>query len=262
MRHADVRARRTSRPSTSAGSVLNGGDGWHAHPTQALLDLFTMRRAAAGGSIAGRKVVILGDVLHSRVARSNIWSLTAAGADLWLCGPATLLRGFEAWAAVVARGGPRALHGHLRPRRGAPRRRRRDGPPDPARADGGRAPAVAARVRGALRAHARAAGARRPRCAGHAPGPDERGRRDRGRRRGRATVGDHRPGRERRRGADGDPLPARRPAGRARDGDRSPRQLPASSSRASRSAGPGSSIRPRAARARARSSSATASSRP
>jgi aspartate carbamoyltransferase catalytic subunit len=80
------------------GSVLNGGDGWHAHPTQALLDLYTMRSRLAGGSVAGRKIVILGDVLHSRVARSNIWSLTAAGADLWLCGPTTLLRGFEAWA--------------------------------------------------------------------------------------------------------------------------------------------------------------------
>jgi aspartate carbamoyltransferase catalytic subunit len=81
------------------GSVLNGGDGWHAHPTQALLDLYTMRSRLAEGSVAGRKVVILGDVLHSRVARSNIWSLTAAGADLWLCGPSTLLRGFEAWAS-------------------------------------------------------------------------------------------------------------------------------------------------------------------
>jgi aspartate carbamoyltransferase catalytic subunit len=80
------------------GSVLNGGDGWHAHPTQALLDLYTMRSRLPGGSVAGRKVVILGDILHSRVARSNIWSLTAAGADLWLCGPTTLLRGFEAWA--------------------------------------------------------------------------------------------------------------------------------------------------------------------
>jgi aspartate carbamoyltransferase catalytic subunit len=98
------------------GSVLNGGDGWHAHPTQALLDLYTMRerlggssrteRLSAGGTgagtaeglLAGRKIVILGDLLHSRVARSNIWTLTAAGADLWLCGPPTLLRGFEAWA--------------------------------------------------------------------------------------------------------------------------------------------------------------------
>ena len=90
-----------------SGSVLNGGDGWHAHPTQALLDLYTMRARLDGGSVAGRKVVILGDVLHSRVARSNIWSLTAAGADLWLCGPPTLLRGFEAWAGRGAAGGRR-----------------------------------------------------------------------------------------------------------------------------------------------------------
>ena len=101
------------------GSVLNGGDGAHAHPTQALLDLFTIRErlgaavtpAAAAtpidGLLAGRKVAILGDVLHSRVARSNVWTLTAAGADLWLCGPATLLRGFEAWAARGAAAGRR-----------------------------------------------------------------------------------------------------------------------------------------------------------
>jgi aspartate carbamoyltransferase catalytic subunit len=92
---------------TFSGSVVNGGDGWHAHPTQALLDLYTMRSRLPGGSVEGRKVVILGDVLHSRVARSNIWSLTAAGADLWLCGPATLLRGFEAWAARGAAAGRR-----------------------------------------------------------------------------------------------------------------------------------------------------------
>jgi len=87
-----------------SGSVLNGGDGWHAHPTQALLDLYTIRERLPGGSLAGRKVVILGDLLHSRVARSNIWTLTAAGADLWLCGPATLVRGFEAWASRGAAG--------------------------------------------------------------------------------------------------------------------------------------------------------------
>jgi aspartate carbamoyltransferase catalytic subunit len=57
--------------------------------------------------VEGRKVVILGDVLHSRVARSNIWTLTAAGADLWLCGPPTLLRGFEAWAGRGAAAGRR-----------------------------------------------------------------------------------------------------------------------------------------------------------
>ncbi len=82
------------------GSVINAGDGRHAHPTQALLDLFTLRRHLPDGSLEGRKVVILGDVLHSRVARSNLWTLTAAGADVWVCGPATLLRGFEAWAAA------------------------------------------------------------------------------------------------------------------------------------------------------------------
>lgn len=92
---------------TFGGSVLNGGDGWHAHPTQALLDLYTMQARLPGGSVAGRKIVILGDVLHSRVARSNIWSLTAAGADLWLCGPPTLLRGFEAWAGRGAAAGRR-----------------------------------------------------------------------------------------------------------------------------------------------------------
>ncbi len=90
-----------------SGHVVNGGDGWHAHPTQALLDLYTMREALPGGSVRGKKVAILGDILHSRVARSNIWSLTASGADLWLCGPGTLLRGFDEWAARWAADGGR-----------------------------------------------------------------------------------------------------------------------------------------------------------
>jgi aspartate carbamoyltransferase catalytic subunit len=89
------------------GSVINAGDGRHAHPTQALLDLYTLRRHMPGGSLDGRKVVILGDVLHSRVARSNLWTLTAAGADVWVCGPATLLRGFEAWATAGVGGARR-----------------------------------------------------------------------------------------------------------------------------------------------------------
>jgi aspartate carbamoyltransferase catalytic subunit len=71
------------------GSVINAGDGWHAHPSQALLDLFTLERHL--GSVAGRRIVILGDILHSRVARSNVWALTAMGAAVTLCGPATLL---------------------------------------------------------------------------------------------------------------------------------------------------------------------------
>src|SRR5690348_9488277 len=72
-----------------AGSVVNAGDGWHAHPTQALLDLFTLERHL--GPVAGKRVVILGDILHSRVARSNVWTLTALGAEVVLCGPPTLL---------------------------------------------------------------------------------------------------------------------------------------------------------------------------
>jgi aspartate carbamoyltransferase catalytic subunit len=70
-------------------SVVNAGDGLHAHPTQGLLDLFTMRTAF--GDVRGRRVVIIGDVLHSRVARSNMWSLTTLGAEVILCGPPTLL---------------------------------------------------------------------------------------------------------------------------------------------------------------------------
>jgi aspartate carbamoyltransferase catalytic subunit len=102
MRHATSGAAYLAAEVFS-GSILNGGDGWHAHPSQALLDLYTMR--AHLGDMNGRKVVILGDVLHSRVARSNVWSLTAAGADLWICGPSTILRGFDAWAARWAGGG-------------------------------------------------------------------------------------------------------------------------------------------------------------
>ena len=71
------------------GSVLNAGDGWHAHPTQALLDLYTVRERR--GRIEGLSVVIVGDILHSRVARSNIWGFTTMGAQVTLCGPATLM---------------------------------------------------------------------------------------------------------------------------------------------------------------------------
>jgi aspartate carbamoyltransferase catalytic subunit len=70
-------------------SVINAGDGWHAHPTQALLDLYTMRSHL--GDMRGRKVVIVGDIAHSRVARSNIWALAAVGANVTVCAPPTLL---------------------------------------------------------------------------------------------------------------------------------------------------------------------------
>jgi aspartate carbamoyltransferase catalytic subunit len=70
-------------------SVVNAGDGAHEHPTQALLDAFTVREKK--GRIAGLNVTILGDILYSRVARSNIWALTKLGASVTLCGPATLV---------------------------------------------------------------------------------------------------------------------------------------------------------------------------
>ena len=70
-------------------SVINAGDGWHAHPTQALLDLFTIRERL--GRIAGLRVAIVGDILHSRVARSNLWGLSLMGANVVLCGPPTML---------------------------------------------------------------------------------------------------------------------------------------------------------------------------
>jgi aspartate carbamoyltransferase catalytic subunit len=70
-------------------SVVNAGDGAHEHPTQALLDAFTVREKK--GKIAGLNVTILGDILYSRVARSNIWAYTKLGAQVTLCGPATLV---------------------------------------------------------------------------------------------------------------------------------------------------------------------------
>ena len=69
--------------------IINAGDGAHEHPTQALLDMFTIRERL--GSIAGKKVVIVGDIMHSRVARSNIYGLTKMGADVHLAGPRTLV---------------------------------------------------------------------------------------------------------------------------------------------------------------------------
>lgn len=70
-------------------SIVNAGDGWHAHPTQALLDLFTLYEHK--GSLKGLKAVIIGDIMHSRVARSNIWGLTTMGIEVTLCCPPTLL---------------------------------------------------------------------------------------------------------------------------------------------------------------------------
>ena len=70
-------------------AVINAGDGTHEHPTQGLLDIFTMREHK--GRVAGLKVAVIGDIQHSRVARSNLWGLLALGAEVTLCGPPTLL---------------------------------------------------------------------------------------------------------------------------------------------------------------------------
>ncbi|GAB2694457.1 aspartate carbamoyltransferase catalytic subunit [Thalassiella azotivora] len=92
------------------GSVLNAGDGTHEHPTQALLDAFTMRRHLVGGAgpapgadLAGRHVVVVGDVLHSRVARSNVLLLHTLGAQVTLVAPPTLLPvGVATWPCRTA----------------------------------------------------------------------------------------------------------------------------------------------------------------
>jgi len=70
-------------------SVVNAGDGWHEHPTQALLDMFTLKSKL--GRIEGLKVSIIGDIAHSRVARSNIWGLTKLGAKVTVCAPELLI---------------------------------------------------------------------------------------------------------------------------------------------------------------------------
>ena len=83
-------------------AIVNAGDGAHSHPTQALLDMFTMREKK--GRIEGLNVTIIGDILHSRVARSNIWGLLKLGANVTIAGPATLVpKEFEQIGVRVCR---------------------------------------------------------------------------------------------------------------------------------------------------------------
>jgi aspartate carbamoyltransferase catalytic subunit len=72
-----------------SSAVINAGDGCHEHPTQALLDLFTVKEKL--GRIKGVKISIIGDILHSRVARSNIWGFSKLGAEVWVCGPPSII---------------------------------------------------------------------------------------------------------------------------------------------------------------------------
>lgn len=91
----------TVEPDGSGPAVINAGDGTHEHPTQALLDALTLRQRL--GSIEGRRVVIVGDVLHSRVARSNVELLATLGAEVVLVAPPTLLPvGVSGWPVTVS----------------------------------------------------------------------------------------------------------------------------------------------------------------
>lgn len=95
IRHPQAGAPHTAAQVSDA-PILNAGDGAHEHPTQALLDLYTLwlhygKPDPASRWLSGRKIAIVGDIRHSRVARSNLMLLTQAGAEVWLCAPPTLL---------------------------------------------------------------------------------------------------------------------------------------------------------------------------
>lgn len=88
LRHSSAGAAETLARGVKS-SVINAGDGWHEHPTQALLDLYTIR--SRGLAFSGLRVAIVGDVAHSRVARSNIYALTKLGAEVRVAGPPTMI---------------------------------------------------------------------------------------------------------------------------------------------------------------------------
>lgn len=93
-------------------SIINAGDGWHAHPTQALLDSFTLFQEWGGIDFSGKVITILGDIAHSRVARSNVLLLSMLGAEVRLCGPRTLLPpNISDWPVSVYNDTYKACHG-------------------------------------------------------------------------------------------------------------------------------------------------------
>jgi len=100
VRHASAGVpRQVAQWATSA--VINAGDGWHEHPTQALLDCYTIRQRF--GDVAGKHIAIVGDIRHSRVARSNVAAFTALGADVTLVAPPTLLPpSLEGWPVKIS----------------------------------------------------------------------------------------------------------------------------------------------------------------
>jgi aspartate carbamoyltransferase catalytic subunit len=99
LRHGASGAPYLAARSLEKVAVVNGGDGTHAHPTQALLDALTLREAL--GSVEGARIVIVGDAAHSRVARSNLHALVRLGASVVLCGPPAWVMPFAGWGGVT-----------------------------------------------------------------------------------------------------------------------------------------------------------------
>ena len=166
--HASGAPHRLAHSGWIRGSVVNAGDGTHEHPTQALLDAFTMRRHLAGGKgdLEGRRVTIVGDVLHSRVARSNVLLLATLGAEVTLVAPPTLL--------PVGRR-DLAVRDVVRPRRAPRGRRRRDDAARAARADERRVLPERPRVQPPLRPRRAPHGALPDHAIVMHPGPMNRG---------------------------------------------------------------------------------------
>ncbi len=106
IRHgASGAAQRLADLEWMSGSVINAGDGTHEHPSQALLDAFTIRKhlSKGGGDLTGLRIAIVGDILHSRVARSNVLLLSMLGASVVLVAPPTLLPvGVESWPVTIS----------------------------------------------------------------------------------------------------------------------------------------------------------------
>jgi aspartate carbamoyltransferase catalytic subunit len=101
VRHGSSGVPRQVADWVTSASVVNAGDGWHEHPTQALLDCYTIRQHLGG--VDGRRIAIVGDINHSRVARSDVWAFTKLGAEVTLVGPPTLLPPtVEGWPVRVS----------------------------------------------------------------------------------------------------------------------------------------------------------------
>ena len=181
-------ARRTCWPSTSRCRVINAGDGAHEHPTQGLLDIFTIRQRR--GRVEGLTVGLVGDIAHSRVARSNIHGLTQARRQVIVCGPPTLV------PAEIERLGVEVV---AQPRRhpAALRRASTCCASSSSGSGSGLFPSIA-RIRPPVRHGRRPAAAGEAGHAAAGPGPDQPRRRDHARGRRRPALGDPGAGDERR----------------------------------------------------------------